>query len=246
VTTWRYSASCSFGPQWHPADKTGAQQTTFYFLEQPMKNLKIHSIAILLSVLLPAGSVAMAQNAPATWSEADTTTIVKSVQSKLAGLTDLGVFDDLYFGIKGKTIVLTGYASRPSLKSAAGNVIKGIKGVDSVDNQIEVLPLSPNDDRIRAQVYNKIYLSAPLRKYNANAGGAFRGVSVARMAGGITNDPPIGFHAIRIIVKNGNVILRGAVLNQGDSDIAQIMANSSPGVFSVTNELGIESSSKGK
>jgi hyperosmotically inducible periplasmic protein len=211
-----------------------------------MKKLKIHLIFPCLLVLLPAGATARAQDAPATWSEADTTSIIKDVQKKLVTLTDLGVFDDLYFGTKGKTIVLSGYASRPSLKSSAGNVLKGIKGVDSVDNQIEVLPLSPNDDRIRAQVYTKIYTSAPLRKYNANAGGAFRGVSVALMAGGITNDPPRGFHAIRIIVKNGNVILRGAVLNQGDSDIASIMANTASGVFSVTNELGIESSSKGK
>jgi hyperosmotically inducible periplasmic protein len=211
-----------------------------------LKNLKIYSLAVLLSVLLPVGHVARAQNPPATWSEGETTNVIKEVQKQLVRLTDLGVFDDLYFGIKGKTIVLSGYASRPSLKSSAGNVIKNIKGVDSVDNQIEVLPLSPNDDRIRAAVYTKIYTSAPLRKYNANAGGAFRGVSVALMAGGITNDPPIGFHAIRIIVKNGNVILRGAVLNQGDSDIASIMANTASGVFSVTNELGIESSSKGK
>ena len=66
------------------------------------------------------------------------------------------------------------------------------------------------------------------------------------MAGGITNDPPIGFHAIHIIVKNGNVILKGAVLNSGDSSIAEIKANGVSGVFSVTNQLGVESSGSGK
>jgi hyperosmotically inducible periplasmic protein len=211
-----------------------------------MKNIRMHYFLALLFVLSPVGAVARAQNAPATWSEVDTTRVVKDVQKKLGGLTDYGVFDDLHFSIKGKTIVLSGYASRPTLKSSAGNAVKGVAGVESVDNQIEVLPLSPNDDRIRAGAYNKIFLSAPLRKYNANAGGAFRGLSVPMMAGGITNDPPRGFHAIHIIVKNGNIILRGAVLNQGDADIAQIQANTVSGAFSVTNELGIEGSSSGK
>jgi hyperosmotically inducible periplasmic protein len=215
-------------------------------MEKPMKTFNPHYVLALLFVLSPFGSVARAQNAPATWSEADTTRIVKDVQKKVSGLTDYGVFDDLHFAIKGKTLVLQGYASRPSLKSSAANALKNIAGVESVDNQIEVLPLSNNDDHIRAAVYNKIFLSPALRRYNANAGSAFRGLSVARMAGGITVDPPIGFHAIHIIVKNGNVILRGAVLNQGDANIAQIQANSAFGVFSVTNELGIEGASQSK
>ena len=166
------------------------------------------------------------------------------VQKKLGGLTTFSVFDDINFTIKGKSIVLNGYASRPILKSDAGNALKGIPGVESVDNQIEVLPNSPMDDRIRAAVYNAIFTAPPLSKYNANAGrvGGRGGPSVARMAGGITNDPPIGFHAIHIIVKNGNVILKGAVLNSGDSNIAEIKANGVSGVFSVTNQIGVESS----
>jgi osmotically-inducible protein OsmY len=193
-----------------------------------------------LFFFLSAGLTTQAQNPPATWSQPDTTRIVKEAQKALSSLTDYGVFDDLHFVIHGKTLILKGYASRPSLKSSAENVAKKIPGVESVDNQIEVLPLSPNDDRIRAAVYNRIYTSPALRKYNANAGGSFRGLSVARMAGGITQDPPIGFHAIHIIVKNGNVILKGAVLNHMDSEIAQIQANSTPGVFSVENDLGLE------
>ena len=211
-----------------------------------MKNVRFYSMLAVVSILSPLASMARAENAPVTWSEADTGRIVRDVQKKVAALSQYGVFDDIHFGIKGKKIVLQGYASRPTLKSSAESAVKGIAGVEGVENQIEVLPLSPMDDRVRAEAYNKIFLSAPLRKYNANAGGAFRGLSVQRMAGGITNDPPIGFHAIHIIVKNGNIILRGAVLNQSDADIAQIQANTVSGVFSVTNELGIEGSTPGK
>ena len=213
-----------------------------------MAKIKIFGLltTLVLSLAVPAVS---AQTAPATWSPEDTTRIVTDVQKKLSRLTNLGVFDDLHFAIQGKKLILRGYASRPILKSDAGNAVKNIAGVESVDNQIEVLPLSNNDDRIRAAVYNAIYTFPSLRKYNANAGTVRSGPggpSVARMAGGITNDPPRGFHAIRIIVKNGNVILRGAVLSESDSDAAQIRANSAAGVFSITNELGVESASSGK
>jgi osmotically-inducible protein OsmY len=208
------------------------------------KVLRFVVAAALCCVLAPSVS---AQNPPPTWGGDDTIRIVNEVQKRLVRLTNYSVFDDLHFSVKGRTIVLGGYASRPILKSDAANALKGIPGVESVDNQIEVLPNSPMDDRIRAAVYNAIYSTPPLSKYNANAGRVGRGgPSIARMAGGITNDPPTGFHAIHIIVKNGNVILKGAVLNAGDANIAQIKANSVPGVFSVSNEIGIEGSSPGK
>jgi osmotically-inducible protein OsmY len=70
--------------------------------------------------------------------------------------------------------------------------------------------------------------------------------SVARAAGGITNDPPIGFHAIHIIVKNGNVTLVGAVNNDGDLAMAGMRANMVPGVFSVENELEVAGKSTEK
>jgi osmotically-inducible protein OsmY len=207
-----------------------------------MQNIKICGLLTTLVLALSVPAVS-AQTAPATWSPEDTQRIVTDVQKKLSRLTNFGVFDDLHFAIQGKKLILRGYASRPILKSDAGNAVKNISGVESVDNQIEVLPLSSNDDRIRVAVYTAIYSFPALRKYSSGRTGP-GGPSVARMAGGITNDPPLGFHAIRIIVKNGNVILRGAVLNEADSSMAEIRANSAAGVFSVSNDLGIESSGK--
>jgi osmotically-inducible protein OsmY len=199
--------------------------------------------ALLFNVTTQA---VIAQAAPApTWSQEDTLRIVQEVQKKLAGLPTYSVFDWITFGVQGKTIVLKGYASRPTLKSDAENAVKRIKGVEQVVNEIEVLPNSPNDDRIRAAVYNRIYSQPSLAKYNANQGSLARalgpgGPSVALMAGGITNDPPIGFHAIHIIVKNGNVALYGVVNNEMDKTIAGMQANSAPGAFSVDNDLIVQ------
>src|SRR5262249_23470664 len=102
---------------------------------------------------------------------------------------------------------------------------------------------------IRAAVYNRIYTQPTLSKYNANQGSLARalgpgGRNSAMMAGGITNNPPLGYHAIHIIVKNGNVILKGIVLNESDAAIAYMQANSAPGAFSVDNDLVVEGSTK--
>jgi hypothetical protein len=116
--------------------------------------------------------------------------------------------------------------------------------VKTVDNQIEVLPNSPNDDRIRAAVYAAIYRYPALQKYTSNRGGPRGGPSVARAAGGVTNDPPLGYHAIHIIVKNGNVTLTGVVDSDTDLAIAEMRANGVPGVFSVDNDLQVASKAK--
>lgn len=166
--------------------------------------------------------------------------IARDVRKQIVSNPRYGVFDSINFGIQGTdTVILRGYASRPVLKSDIENSVKRIEGVKSLKNEIEVLPLSNLDDRVRAAVYGSIYSYAPLQKYTANRGGGSRMPSVARAAGGITNDPPIGFHAIHIIVKNGNVILTGVVDSDSDLAMAEMRANQVPGVFSVTNELQV-------
>ena len=109
-----------------------------------------------------------------------------------------------------------GQVTRPTLKSDAENVVKKIEGVEHVDNQIEVLPLSPMDDRLRRQLYRAIYGYPALQKY----------------AMGVQQP-------IRIIVKNGKVTLEGVVDNEADKNIANIRANSVSGVFAVTNNLQV-------
>lgn len=201
-----------------------------------------------LIICLTAPSVFNAQQPAAdegkananTWSEADTSRIVKEVQHRLLSLPRYGVFDALHFAIKDRTVILEGQASRPVLKSDAENVVKSIPGVASVDNQIEVLPNSPMDDRIRAALYRRIYSQPALRKYTSAPVGFGRLPSLTRQIGGITQDPPIGYNAIHIIVKNGNVSLKGVVNNEGDATIAGMQANLTPGVFSVDNDLIVQ------
>ena len=165
--------------------------------------------------------------------------IAQEVRKQIVMQPQYGVFDNIHFAIQGDTVILRGQASRPTLKSGIESSVKRIEGVKTITNDIEVLPLSPNDDRLRAVVYRSIYSYPALQKYTANRGGINRMPSVARAAGGITNDPPIGYHAIHIIVNRGNVTLIGVVDSDMDLALAGMRANTVPGVFSVDNQLEV-------
>jgi hyperosmotically inducible protein len=143
--------------------------------------------------------------------------IVREVRHELVMLPYYNVFDNLEYKVDGYNVTLLGQVVRPTLKSDAENVVKKIEGVEHVKNDIEVLPVSPNDDRIRLAVYRAIYGHTALNRYALQA------------------VPPI-----HIIVKNGNVALVGVVANEGDKNIAGIQANGVSGVFSVKNELRSE------
>jgi hyperosmotically inducible periplasmic protein len=142
--------------------------------------------------------------------------ITKEVRHELLMLPYFGVFDNIAYKVDGYNVTLLGQVTRPSLKSDAGNVIKHIEGVEKVDNQIEVLPPSPADDRIRQRLFRSIYGFPGLQKYEL-------GVQ----------------KPIRIIVKNGHVTLEGVVDNEADKNMAGIRANSVSGIFSVSNNLQV-------
>lgn len=141
----------------------------------------------------------------------------KEVRHELVMLPFYDVFDNLAYKVEGGTVTLLGQVTRPTLKSDAERAVKGIEGVERVDNRIEVLPLSPNDDQIRRAVYRAIYGTEGLDRY------AMRAVPT-----------------IHIIVRNGHVFLEGAVANEGDKNLANIKANGVSGVFSVTNNLQVD------
>jgi len=144
--------------------------------------------------------------------------ITKESRHELLMLPYYGVFDDIKFKVDGYTVTLLGHVARPSLKSDAENVVKHIEGVEKVNNQIEVLPTSPMDDRLRLELYRAIYGYPALERY----------------ALGVQKP-------IRIIVKNGHVTLEGVVDNEGDKNFAGMRANGVPGIFSVTNNLQVDS-----
>jgi len=144
--------------------------------------------------------------------------VIKEVHHELVMLPYYGVFDNLAYKVDPNgTVTLFGQVTRPTLKSDAESAVKSIEGVEKVDNQIEVLPVSPGDDRIRRATYRALYGNDVLSRYALQA------------------VPPI-----HIMVKNGNVTLEGAVASEMDKTVAGTQANSVPGVFSVKNNLLVD------
>jgi hyperosmotically inducible periplasmic protein len=146
--------------------------------------------------------------------------IIKEVRHELVTLPYYGVFDWLQFEVlPDNTVVLRGQVVRPTTKSDAEARVRQIDGVSKVVNEIEVLPLSPNDNRLRMALYRSLYGSnSPLFRYAHQA-----------------------VPSIHIIVKNGRAVLKGVVANRGDANLANIRARGVPGLFEVKNELEVES-----
>jgi hyperosmotically inducible protein len=190
-------------------------------VEEKEQIMRASITPLIVAALLAAPEALLAQSAhndPYVAGPANQSKLARQVRHELLMLPYYSIFDDLAFRINGSTVTLLGSVTRPTLKSDAENVVKRIEGVTQVDNQIEVLPLSPQDNRIRLAVYRAIY-----------------------------GDPQIGdryghraLPSIHIIVKNGNVTLEGVVANQGDKNLINIRANGVPGVFKVTNNLVVE------
>jgi hyperosmotically inducible protein len=149
--------------------------------------------------------------------------LIKEVRHELIMLPYYGVFDNLAFRIDGRTVILEGQVVQPVTKSDAEHAVKRIEGVEKVVNNIETLPPSPMDDRIRREVYRSIYSFGPLFKYG--------GMAV----------PPI-----HIIVKSGRITLDGVVDSEGDKNLAGLRANQVPGTFQVTNNLRVVPSGQSK
>src|SRR5690348_16982016 len=192
---------------------------TTVFLERFATDVRFRTGAALLftTLLIPAGFAAKGEktnqdknhqdafvNGPA-----DENRIARETRHVLVTQPYYGVFDDLAYRVDGSTVTLVGATANPTLKSDAVKSVKRIEGVEKVNDQIELLPVSPMDDRIRLAEYRAIY-------GDPNIGTRYGVRAVA---------------PIHIIVKNGHVTLEGVVLNQMDKTIINARANGVPGVF---------------
>jgi osmotically-inducible protein OsmY len=145
--------------------------------------------------------------------------VFEKVRHELAMMPYISVFDFISFTMVGEDVILTGWTVRQTNRSEAYNRVKLIEGVRGIVNNIEVLPLGSSDMQIRAGA------RAALQRY------------LSRYFWGSGSD-------IKIVVKNGNIILLGSVASKADSDIANIQCNSVPFAFHVFNLLRIQEPAK--
>lgn len=153
--------------------------------------------------------------------------IVKDVRHNLLMLPYYSIFDDISFHVNGSVVTLEGACpSEPPLdiKSDAAAVVKQVKGVTQVINNIKELPVSPMDDQIRRAEARAIYGDQEIgMRYGYQA-----------------------LPSIHIIVDSGHVTLKGVVDNQFDDTVIKMRANQVPNVFSVTDDLVVQNPGKTK
>lgn len=186
--------------------------------------LMILSSAVFVGVVHSQSAAPPAQSTQASQSQIQSQDLSRQAEEQLAGkvshailmLPYYGVFDNLGYTLQGRTVILQGQVTNPSLVRDAEKAVKRVEGVDKVVNNIQTLPLGGIDTRIRQQVQAAIYGYGPFRKY-------------AQLP-----VPPI-----RIIVSSARVTLDGIVDTEADKNICTIRTNQVSDVLSVTNNLRV-------
>jgi hyperosmotically inducible protein len=144
----------------------------------------------------------------------------EKIRHELAMMPYISNFDFISFTQNGADVILTGWTVRETNRDTAGRVVRDIDGVETVVNNIEVLPLGSFDMQIRAAA--RAALQRQLGRYFWGNGSD-----------------------IKIVVKRGQIILLGTVARKSDSDLAFIQCNSVSGAFKVFNMLRVQASDKG-
>jgi len=140
--------------------------------------------------------------------------IERQVEKEIKKLPYYGVFDVIGYEVDGNTVILSGKVLNAVNRKSAERRIEKIDGVEIVINNIKVLPLSRFDNSIRYRTVNALLRGGSLYRY-------LQGVNPS----------------MRIIVDRGHITLEGFVRTKGDASLANILARSVRGTFSVTNNL---------
>jgi hypothetical protein len=194
----------------------------------------IRTAAVALSLVFSA-TVLLRAGVPA---EGNTGRTTEAVQRALERLPYYGVFDFLAFKTEPGTVTLQGFAYRQQLPQEAEQSVKRAPGVDEVVNQVEVLPPSRDDDRIRFALYYGIYQGDFLSRYTPGGpmAAAFGLMSFAQFPG----MQPFGVHAVHIVVKNRHVSLFGVVSSRADRTIVDVRARQVTGVLSLDTDVVVQ------
>ena len=182
--------------------------------------LRVFGHSLLTAALFASAALASSKsmpNVPRTDED-----LAKAVRHEILMYPQYTLWDDIAFRVDNGNVVLSGAVSQPYKKDDIGRLAQHVAGVAGVTNQIRVLPLSPNDDRLRIQVARAIFRDPSLSRYSMGA-----------------------VPSIHIIVDNGHVTLTGVVANTMDKQIAGMRASGAGLSFGpVANDLVVENAPK--
>jgi hyperosmotically inducible protein len=176
--------------------------------------MKLQSARPIEAASIPPGDPARKLLDVRTYKVTSGPALHEKIRHELAMMPYISEFDFISFNLNGGDVILTGWTVRITNRSEAQNRIKNIEGITSIVNNIEVLPMGRFDMNIRAGA--RAALQRNLSRYFWGSGSD-----------------------IKIIVKDGAIILLGSVATKADSDLANIQCNGVPGAFKVVNLLRV-------
>lgn len=174
--------------------------------------------ALMTAALLAGAGIAGAVTKESTTGSRGDADIAKALAREVRMYPRYTIWDDVSFRVVNGQVELFGAVNQPFKKKDIERLARRVPGVVSIKDGIKVLPLSPNDDRLRLQVARAIYGYSALSRYALNP-----------------------LPSIHIIVENGRVTLTGVVANEADRNIAGIRAaGAGLGFGPVVNKLEVE------
>ena len=144
--------------------------------------------------------------------------LANRIADKIRGYVNYTIFDDVSVHVDGGLVTLVGRVTQPYKAKDLARIVSRVSGVVEVSNELGVLPVSIQDDRLRRSIARQIYRDPVFSRYAIHV------------------NPPI-----HIIVERGQVTLTGAVNSLVERQKAEFIARSTFGVFNVENRLRIDS-----
>jgi hyperosmotically inducible protein len=164
------------------------------------------AVTLLLAFVLCAAATASAQ-------ERKDLQIFRDISDSVHRYSQFSIFDGIEASVTQGHVVLDGWVTMPFKKDDIDRRVRALAGVTSVDNRLQVLPVSQFDDELRFRIARAIYSNSSFWNYAAMA------------------NPPI-----HIVVNGGRVTLQGVVQSNVERQLARSLA-SGLGSFEVTNQL---------
>jgi hyperosmotically inducible periplasmic protein len=183
--------------------------------------MKLGSFLMAAALVAGAGVASAADKNDTAKFQSDAA-LIKGVRHAIVMYPRYSIFDDINFQVENGAVRLEGVVTQPFKKSDIDKIVRNVAGANQVQDDIRVLPLSPDDERLRQVVARAIYADPSMTKYAIQA-----------------------MKPIHIIVENGHVTLDGVVATNFDKQIAGTRASSVGLSFGpVINNLQVENPSK--
>lgn len=164
------------------------------------------AVTMMLAITLLATTAASAQ-------ERKDLQVFRDVSTSVNRYTQFTIFDNIEASVTDGAVVLSGWVTMPYKKDDIERRVSRVQGVTSVDNKINVLPVSQFDDELRFRIARAIYGNSTFWSYAAMA------------------NPPI-----HIVVNGGRVTLTGVVQSNVERMLARSLATGFA-AFEIKNEL---------